>query len=173
MTVAAHTPRIFIAYAPRAGLRCALVYLATAHDVYGWFTGPGPEGLESRYFVLEDYYGTGPTRCVAARDDELHSGWIPDEARCHALAELQDAFVHEWLFYRGDPAAAAHVQRYVQSELALGDVNVRFERLARFDPAQPTWTYASPGFEDGVLEALAAEWPLDYAARYTGERHPA
>lgn len=174
MTAAAHTPRIFIAYAPRAGLRCAVVYLASARDVYGWFTGPGPGGgLESAYFVLEDYYTPGPTRYVAARDDDLHAGWIPDEARCHELAELQEAFVREWLFYRADPAAAGEVARYERSELALGEANVQAARLNRFDTGEPAWTYASPGFEPGVLEFLAARWPLDHLGRYTLERHPA
>lgn len=171
MTAVAHNPRVFIAYAPRAGLRCAVAYLASGTDVYGWYTGPSPAGaLESRYFVLEDFYTTQPTRSIAVHDDDLHAGWIDDEARCHELAELQDAFVHEWLFYRADPAAAGEVEKYASGELALGDVNVKFARLARFSKLQATWVYASPEFERAVLELLAPRWVLDYG---TGSRERA
>lgn len=165
MTAVAHNPRVFIAYAPRAGLRCALAYLGSANDVYGWYTGPDAAGaLESRYFVLEGYYSAAPTRLLTAADSDLHSEWIDDEARCHELAELQDAFVHEWLFYRADAASAGDAAQYARGELALGDANVKFARLARLSKLQPTWTYASREFEDGVLEFLAARWALDYGA---------
>ena len=168
MTAVARNPRIFIAYAPRGGLRCAVAYLTSDTDVYGWYTGPSAAGaLESRYFVLEDFYTTRPTRSIAIRDDDLHGGWIEDEARCHELAELQDAFVHEWLFYRADPAAAGEAAKCEAAELALGDANVKVARLARFSKLQPTWVYASPEFENGVLAVLAARWALDYG---TGSR---
>ena len=173
MTAVARNPRAFIAYAPRGGLRCAVVYLGSDKDVYGWYTGPDAAGaLQSRYFLLEDFYTPGPTRSIAIRDDDLHAGWTDDEARCHELAELQDAFEHEWLFYRADPAAAAEASRYAQGELALGDVNVKFERLARFSRQQPVWTFASPGFDMGVLQYLAARWPLD-AARESARQYAA
>ncbi len=163
MTAVARNPRVFIAYAPRAGLRCALAYLVSAADVYGWYTGPDAAGvLESRYFVLDGYYGAAPTRLLTAADGDLHSAWIDDEARCHELAELQDAFVHEWLFYRADPEAAEETAKYAVAELALGDANVKFARLARFSKLQPTWVYASPEFENAVLAHLAPRWALDY-----------
>ena len=173
MTAVAHNPRAFIAYAPRAGLRCALVYLASETDVYGWYTGPnGANALESRYFVLEDFYTAGATRSIAIRDDDLHAGWTDDEARCHELAELQDAFVHEWLFYRAEPGAVDELAKYASAELAVGDVNVKFERLGRFSHQQPAWTFASPGFDMGVLQYLAARWPLD-AARESARQYAA
>ena len=173
MTAVAHNPRVFIAYAPRGGLRCAIAYLTAGADVYGWYTGPDRAGvLDSRYFILEDFYTATATRSIAIRDDDLHAGWTDDEARCHELAELQDAFVHEWLFYRADPAAAGEVAKYAQAELALGEVNVNFERLARFSRQQPAWTFASPGFDMGVLQYLAARWPLD-AARDSARQYAA
>lgn len=173
MTAASRNPRVFIAYAPRAGLRCAVVYLSSETDVYGWYTGPNwGNALESRYFILEDFYTTRPTRSIAIRDDDLHAGWTDDEARCHELAELQDAFMHEWLFYRAEPDAAAEVAKYARAELALGDVNVKFDRLARFSRQQPAWTFASPGFDMGVLQYLAARWPLD-AARDSARQYAA
>lgn len=155
-------PRTFLCYAPRAGLRCALVYLGGDRDAYGWFTGPGEAHLESAYFLLEDYYTPRETRYTAIAEGDLHSKWTRDEAMCHELAQLEEAFVREWLFYRDDPHAAAQLERYAASELALGDVNVRFEQLNRFSKAQADWTYYSPEFEHGILKYLGKHWPLDY-----------
>lgn len=165
------TPQIFLAYAPRAGLRCAVAYLASGNDVYGWFTGPVDGRLESSYFVLEDYYTADETRYVAVAEGDLHSGWTSDEARCHELAALQDAFVHEWLFYAADPGAAAQLEEYARGELAAGEAAIRFERLNRFSKLQPNWTCYSPEFEHGVLECLARRWRLDY--RIPGALSPA
>ncbi|HSJ96670.1 MAG TPA: hypothetical protein VLC53_06350, partial [Myxococcota bacterium] len=81
---------------------------------------------------------------------------------CHELARLQDAFVAEWLFYPSEPGAAVQLARYAHDELATGEVNVRFERLAHFSKDQPNWTYYSPEFEDGVLKVLSRRWPLDF-----------
>lgn len=155
-------PQTFLCYAPRAGLRCALVYLAGDRNAYGWFTGPGEARLESAYFLLEDYYTSRETRYQAVADGDLHSKWTSDEAMCHELAQLQEAFRREWLFYRADPHAAAQLDHYAQSELAIGDVNVKFELLNRFSKAQADWTHYSHDFEHGVLKFLGKHWPLDY-----------
>ena len=160
-----HTPNIFLAYAPRLGLRCAVAYLSSGRDAYGWFTGLAADGaMRSAYFVLEDHYAPTETRYIEVREDGLHSAWTTDEARCHEMASLQDAFSHEWLAVRGDPAAEADLGKYAQGELAAGDVNIRFERLSRLDKDQPTWTFYSPHFEDGVLKTLSRHWPLDFRA---------
>jgi hypothetical protein len=156
------TPAIFMAYAPRAGLRCAIAYLTSHRDVYGWYTGGVDGRLESAYFVLEDYYSPGGSRFAAVAEGDLHSGWTAGEARRHELARLQDAFVHEWLVYRAQPEAIAQLDEYARAELAAGDVMVRFERLNRFSKLQPNWTYYSPAFEHGVLQGLAKHWALDY-----------
>lgn len=155
--------RIFLAYAPRgAGLRCALAYLASQRDVYGWFTGTRDDaGLASLYFVLEDFYSQG-TRYVAAQNLDLHTGWILDEARCHELAKLQEAFSAEWLWYRGDSGAPREVRSYGDAELAIGEVNVRYARLEKFSKLQPNWTCYSPDFERPVLKYLSKRWPLEY-----------
>jgi hypothetical protein len=160
-------PRIFLAYAPRgAGVRCALAYLASERDVYGWFTGPASgTDLTSLYFVLEDFYSKAGTRYVAAQTLDLHTGWILDEGRCQELASLQEAFVAEWLFYRGDPGAASELAVYAHAELALGDVNIRYARLDKLSKLQPNWTYYSPDFERPVLNFLSKRWPLEYRAR--------
>jgi hypothetical protein len=157
-------PNIFIAYAPRgAGLRCALAYLATERDVYGWFTGPDDNGGVARvFFVSEDFYTNRPARYEAVAAAELHSHWSLDEARRHELAQMQEAFAHEWLFYRDDPRAAAELEAYAEAELAAGEVNLRFERLGKLSTLQPNWTYYSPGFERSVLRHLAKRWALEY-----------
>ncbi len=159
-------PQVFIAYAPRGeGLRCALGYFASGRDVYGWFTGPnGAASVASLYFVLEDFYSQNAPRYAAAQALELHAGWLLDEKRCHQLAELQEMFAAEWLFQRADAKAEREIEAYDRAQLALGEVNLRFERLNKLSKLQPTWSYYSPDFERGVLKALARRWPLEYGA---------
>ena len=155
-------PRTFLCYAPRAGLRCAVAYLASERDAYGWFTGLAGGHPASAYFVLEDFYSPREPRYLAVPDAELHSRWTRDEAMTHELALLQDAFAGEWLFTRSDPAAAAEVERYAEAELAAGEVGVRYERLNRFSKDQPNWTFYSRDCEHAVLKALGKRWALDY-----------
>jgi hypothetical protein len=130
--------------------------------VYGWYTGLADGRLASSYFVLENYYTPAEAGFVAVAEADLHSGWTQDEARCHELARLQDAFVREWLVYGAQPEALPQLDEYARAELAAGDVMVRFERLGKFSKLQPNWTYYSPHFESGVLQALSKRWPLDY-----------
>ena len=158
------TPNLFIAYAPRgAGLRCALAYLASEHDVYGWFTGPCADGgIAAEYFLLEDFYSNRPARYEAVESTALHSRWSLDEARRHELAAMQEAFAREWLVYRDDARAAAEVASYAKAELAAGEVGLRFERLAKLSTLQPNWTWYSPRCERSVLRHLAKRWPLEY-----------
>ena len=160
-----HTPEIFIAYAPRgAGLRCAVAYLSAMHDVFGWYTGPRPDGrLASRCFLLEHFYAAQETRYESVDLADLHSAWSLDEARRHELARLQEAFVREWLCYRDDAHAAAEQQAYEEAELASGGAAlVRFARLGKFSRLQPNWTYYTPHFEHSVLQHLAKRWPLEF-----------
>jgi hypothetical protein len=158
------TPEIFIAYAPRgAGLRCALACLATERDVYGWFTGPRADAaIAAQYFLAEDFHTTRPARDYFVDQGDLHAGWALDEARRHELARMQEAFAREWLFYRDDPRAPAQLELYAKAELAAGEVNLRFERLAKLHTLQPNWTYYSPRFERSVLRHLGKRWPLEY-----------
>lgn len=158
------TPDIFIAYAPRgAGLRCAVAYLAAERDAYGWFAGPRLDAtVASAFFVLEDFYTSRETRYEAVAQADLHTAWALDEARRHELARMQEAFAHEWLLYRDDPRAARELASYARAELAVGEVNLRFERIARLSVLQPNWTYYSPGCERSVLRHLAKRWPLEY-----------
>lgn len=158
------TPRTFVCYAPRgAGLRCAVSYVDAGADVCGWYIGHTDDGdVKSAYFLLEDYYTPLETRYVAVPDADLHSKWTGDEAMCHELPRLQDTLMHEWLFYKDEPGAALQLAQYAQGELATGEPAVRYERLARMSKDQPSWTYYSPQFEDGVLATLARHWPLDY-----------
>jgi hypothetical protein len=159
------TPNVFLAYAPRGpGLRCAVAYLTSGRDVYGWFTGPRLDlATASCYFVIADFFTGAPARYEAVDQADLHSAWSLEEPRRHELARLQDMAAREWLFYRDDPRAAAEFEAYREAELAApGEVNVRFERLSRFSTLQPNWTYYSPGFATSVLRHLAKRWPLEY-----------
>ena len=167
------TPNIFIAYTPRGvGLRCAVAYLAGERDVYGWYTGPREDAdVASAFFLIEDFYTKRPARYDAVDPAELHSRWSLDEARRHELAQMQEAFAHEWLVYRDDARAAAEAASYAKAELAVGEVNLRFERIAKLSTLQPNWTYYSPQFERSVLRHLAKRWPLEY--RFDGEQAPA
>jgi len=158
------TPHRFIAYAPRgAGLRCALAYLSAGRDVYGWFTGPRADGsIAAEFFLIEEFYTNRPTLTSAVETAALHSGWPLGEERRHELARMQEAFAHEWLFYRDDACAAAELASYAKAELAVGEVNLRFERLGKLSTLQPNWTFYSPQFERAVLRHLARRWPLEY-----------
>ena len=158
------TPNVFLAYAPRgAGLRCALAYLASERDAYGWFVGPRDDtSVASCFFLLEEFYTDRLTRYEAVDQSALHADWSLDDGRRHELARMQEAFGREWLFYRDDPCAARELQAYAEAELAAGEVNVRFKRLAKFSTAQPNWTYYSQRFERPVLNYLAKRWPLEY-----------
>lgn len=157
------TPDLFVAYAPRgAGLRCAVVYLASERDIYGWFTGPRHDtSIASQYFLIEGFYRAAPVRYHAVPVEDLHSDWPLDEPRRHELAQLQEAFAREWLFYRDDPAAARELEAYAEAELAAGEVGLRFARLEKLHKSQPNWTFYSPRFERAVLRTLERHWPLE------------
>jgi hypothetical protein len=163
-----HTPNLFLAYSPRgAGLRCAICYLASERDAYGWFTGPREDLVVANcFFLLENLYTSLPARYEAVEQAKLHSAWSLDEARRHELAQMQETFAREWLFYRDDPRAAAGLEAYAEAELAAGEVNVRFDLLAKFSTLEPTWTFYSPHFERTVLRHLAKRWPLEYRLYY-------
>jgi hypothetical protein len=158
------TPNVFIAYAPRgAGLRCALAYLTAGRDVYGWFTGPRADAsIAAEFFLIEEFYTNRPVRYCSVEIAALHSRWPLDEERRHELAQMQAAFAAEWLFYRDDARAATELASYAKAELATGEVNLRFERIARLSMLQPNWTHYSPHFERGVLRHVAKRWPLEY-----------
>jgi hypothetical protein len=155
---------VFIAYAPRgAGLRCLLGYLSSGSDAYGWFTGPRHDmSIASGYFLLEGVFGASPVRYDTVDATALHSRWALDEKRRHEVATLQQRLAAEWLFRRDDARAAVELATYAEAELAAGELNLRFERLAQLDTRQPNWTYYSAGFQRTVLRHLAARWPLEF-----------
>jgi hypothetical protein len=156
--------RTFIAYSPRgAGLLCAVLYVPVANEVYGWYLGGRDGVLESAYFRLEQFYTPLDTRLVTVPDADLHAGRLADEALCHALAGMQESLRREWLWDRADPVAPAELAHFHEAELALGEINVRFALLQKFDRSQPTWTYCSEGFERSVLRGLAKRWGLDFS----------
>jgi hypothetical protein len=119
--------------------------------------------MQSAYFVLESYYSRARLRFASVPEGALHSEWI-DDAAAHALATLQEAFVNEWLFYADEPGAELQLAAYAQRGLHAGLMNVRVDKLTRFDKGQASWTYYSREFEHGVLEALSRHWALDLRA---------
>lgn len=156
--------KTFIAYAPRgAGLLCALFYVPVGNDVYGWYLGGRDGVLESAYFRLEEFYTPLDARLVTVPDAELHAGRLAEAPLCQALARMQETLRREWLWDRADAVAAAELALYREAELALGEINVRFALLEKFDRSQPTWTYWSEGFERSVLRGLAKRWLLDFS----------
>lgn len=164
-------PEIFIAYTPRgAGLRCAVAYLEGGNDIYGWFTGLREDRtVAACYFLLGDFHANAPVRYEEA--SELHSHWSLDETRRHELASMQEAFAHEWLCSRDAPDAAAETARYGEAELAVGEIALRYARLAKLSKLQPDWTYYSRRFEHSVLRHLAGRWPLEYRPFIGDEIH--
>jgi hypothetical protein len=85
-----------------------------------------------------------------------------DDAICHKLDQLEDAFANEWLWLRGDPGSAAEAKAYEQDEIAVQDVNVRHRKLGRLKKESPMWTWESHGLNLDIVEYLAAHWPLEY-----------
>lgn len=173
-------PESFIAYAPRAGLLCALVYLARGDDVCGWWIGRDA-GAEYRtaYFLIENYYTPREGAFFTTVDGDLYGGWridyhaVPpalprpvavDDALAHTLEQLQSAFTREWLVFADDTDAPAQAAGYAQAELAMGAVAVRHNRLARLDRTQPVWRHFSHGLDHQVLARLSRDWPLCYHA---------
>lgn len=156
------TPQLFLAYAPRGiGLRCALFYFAAGDDLWGWFTGPRGVALVSDYFRAAGFHAAGEPRYVSVDIAGLHLGWA-DPAICGELERLQDQFRRDWLFSRSMKDAPAELAAYEGAGLASGEINLRYERLARLARSPADWTYSSADFEPAVLAWLAARWPLDY-----------
>jgi hypothetical protein len=133
------TPRIFVAYSPARGLRCAVAYLESEHDAYGWAIGRRHDGsYTSSYFLLQDVFANAPERYEAVED--VHSAWSLDEARRHELARMQEAFSREWL------------------TLGEGAVTVRSERRGKLVRG----AYYSQGFEGVILNHLSKHLPFEY-----------
>ena len=179
-----HTPECFIAYAPRGGLLCAIVYLALGEDLCGWWTGRD-EGAEYRsaYFFIERYYSQREGAFFATQDNELRAGWRfdyktkagvlqspvrVDDVLVHELERLRFAFIREWLVYAGSEHAIAEGAYYEQAELAMGEVAVKHAQLGKFDKNQPTWRYFSHGCDGNVLERIMRKWPLLYKSASGG-----
>ena len=168
----------FIGYAPRGGgLLCAITYIDVGDDIAGWFVGLKDYNYPSAYFQVESFYSPDNKRFFASAGSDLYGGWRfdygrsdpnltpairADDALCHRLDKLQDAFVGEWLVYREQAAFAAEEALYLAEELPVGDVLINHARLAKFDRLGPVWKHYSHGFNDEVLGYLAPRWPLDY-----------
>ncbi|MCX8005264.1 MAG: hypothetical protein N2688_09960 [Burkholderiaceae bacterium] len=173
-------PHVHIAYAPRgAGLLCALFWFTQHGHVYGWYTGARGRDYQASYFVLEHYYSARETVFYRSVDNDVRGRWVrvarggeapladagpvPEELT-HELARLQDAFVREWLLYRGD-AREADLAALQSQALPILDVNVRPQRLERLHKIDLLWTYSTPGADLNIVAYLGERWSLNYAPR--------
>jgi hypothetical protein len=168
----------FIAYAPRGGgLLCALACADDGDAVVGWFVGLKDYAYPAAYFRIENFFSTKDKRFYATQGSDIYGGWRfdygrsnpaldppvrADDALCHSLDKLQDAFAAEWLVFRDHPTFPAEEAAYAAEDLPAGDVVIRHAKLAKFDRDKPVWTHYSRGFNDEVLAYMAPRWPLDY-----------
>jgi hypothetical protein len=163
MSPAHALPQVFFAYAPYdVGLRCALFYVATGDDLWGWFTGPQSGRLVADYFQLADFHSPREPRYVAVDVAGLHSGWTKDAAMCDELERLRDDFARDWLLYRSTAGAAARLVPYERAGLRTHELNLRFDRLGKLTRMHPDWIYCTAAFEPAAVTSLARYWPLDY-----------
>ena len=170
----------YLAYAPRGGgLLCALAYFADGQDVSGWFIGLKDYGYPAAYFKIENFFSIEGKRFYVTAGSDVYGGWRYDYARsnpeldspapvddalCHALDKLEDAFAAEWLVCSGDERFTAEAAAYQADELPAGDVLIHHKKLAKIARDKPVWTYYSNGFNDEVLSYMTPRWPLDYGA---------
>jgi len=170
----------FLAYAPRgAGLLCAVCYFKAENgtDLCGWWIGFKDHHYIPAYFTLQNFYTLEDTAFLATAGSDLYGGWRynysrsqpaldppvrVDDAFAHRLEQLQELFFSEWLFDRTDPGAVEDLARYATDELAVQDVNIRYQRLNKLDRHGAVWIYRSHGLDGQVIDYLAARWPLDY-----------
>jgi hypothetical protein len=173
-------PHIHLAYAPRgAGVLCAAFWVVSGTDCYGWYTGAQAYEHPAHFFLLESYYSTRETACCWSVEDDVRGRWVKapaatrappveldrpalDEARCHDVEQLQDAFVREWLFYRHAPDAGPEAEALRARELPVMPLNIRPRKLNKLQTGAPVWRFTSPGADLNVLAFLARYWPLDY-----------
>jgi hypothetical protein len=172
-------PHVYLAYAPRGpGVMCALLYFEVKRSVYGWYVGSSQGEFPAQFFVLEDYYSAQKTRLYLSVESDVYSDWIQREVAVdvpigspapvpeeltHELERMQDAFIHEWLFYADDPKSAAQANMYASRELSVQPVNIRANRINKLDAGAAVWTYASPGCNLNMVRTLSKRWSLDYA----------
>jgi hypothetical protein len=174
----ASQPEVYLAYAPRGpGLECAVVYVVDNDDAYGWWIGFKDYQFPSAYFKLENFFGRGETVFYATEGSDIYGGWryqysknAPkldkpirvDDAICHKLDQLEDAFANEWLWMRGDRDSELESAGYAKDELAVQDVNVKHGKLGKLKKDGAVWTYESHGLNIEIIEYLSTRWPLDY-----------
>jgi len=174
-------PHVHIAYAPHgAGVLCATFWFVQGDAVYGWFTGARGRNYPASFFVLQDYYSTRDTVLYRSAQSDVRGAWfivatdgespidgpgpVPAELNPE-LERMQDAFVHEWLFYRDDAGHDEEAAALRARELPVFAVNPRPKKLSRLTMAVPVWTFSTPGADLNIVTFLGRRWTLDYAPR--------
>ena len=172
-------PHLHIACAPGgAPLLCAALWFVQENDVYGWFTGARGHQYPASFFVLEDYYSTRETVFYRSAQDDVRGDWLIVATNAESptdqpplmtpalgaeLERMQDAFVREWLLYRGDATRAQEAEALRARNLPLWDVNLRPKKLARLATGAAAWTFSTPGADLNVITFVGRRWNLDYA----------
>lgn len=146
---------------------CALSYIESDHDVYGWHLEAVRHRFTAEYFMLEDYFANTKTLLYRSIEDDVYGAWIRDfppsenpihcplpEIARHTLEQMQFELIQEWLFFQDDPASAAEVAAYRSQNLPLHIVNVKAKRLSRCNKHKNLLIYASPGFNFYIVDFL-------------------
>lgn len=167
-----------LGYAPQgAGLLYALLWFDHHDDVLGWFIGMRQGRPLAAFFEVEDYHTPAGGRLLRSAQDDVYGPWLETtdagdielphpppvpEDLCHELIQLQDHFIRHWLFFADDAEAAAQAEALRARGLPLRAVNVRADRLDKFDTSGDEWRYDAPGADTGLLVHLSRRWPLDH-----------
>jgi len=171
-------PRVHLACVPNGpGLVYAVLWFSHGDDVLGWLTGRRDGAWWAAYFKLEDHLGHqrggDAGRVLRSADNDLRGRWyqatpygdvtvpppVPEDL-AHELAMLQEGFVRHWLFFADDPDSVPQAEALRAHGWPVHAVNVRADRLGRFDSDAPLWRYDGHGTGLGVLDTLLRHWPL-------------
>jgi hypothetical protein len=171
-----------LGYAPQgAGLLYAVLWFSHHDDVFGWFIGARQGEPLAAYFKIEDYHTPAGGRFLRSAQDDIYGPWIEatgqgdialphlgpvPEDLCHELVQLQDHFIRHWLFFADDPEAGEQAAALRTRGLTVRAVNVRADRLDKFDTSADEWRYDAPGADTGVLIRLSQRWPLDHRLEF-------
>ena len=123
---------------------CAVFFLASRSNVYGWYTGSEQGTFPACYFMLEHFYSSLPTVFYRTTDNSPYAHWVKEsgetetllvdhspvpEVLMHELDRLQFIFITEWLFYPQEPGSATEVDAYRILGLPVQPVNIRRRKL--------------------------------------------
>ncbi len=144
-----------------------LLYIEAGKDLFGWYGLLRNQGLDASYYMIENFYTDEETIVYRSHEDDLYGQWQMEsghgnelvrnplsEAMRHELEHLQSRFIHDWLFFDGDPLAQNECMDYTSHHLPLYAANIHLKKLARMSSSDRIWEHHSAGFDENVLEFL-------------------